>query len=239
MDVNKSQKLKQLAQTLQREYGIHGFRLGTQLNPKLEIIPTGVSGLDNALEIGGIPCGHLTEIWSKPTGGCSTLTLSLIAQAQAFNHHTVFIDIQDTFDPEVAHQHGIDLNALVLVFPQSINQALDITYELIVGGQVGLIILGFGLLEAHFSKPNLFQRLNLAISRSSCAVICHALSFEHENVNSLSDATALRLLCEHTQWRGRHGDVTGYISTVRITKNKFGRQNQTVQIKITLEHGVS
>lgn len=239
MDVNKSKKLKQLTQTLQREYGIHGFRLGTQLNAKLEITPTGVDGLDNALGIGGIPRGHLTEIWSKPTGGCSTLVLSIIAQAQACNHRTVFIDIQDTFDPESAHQHDVDLNTLVLACPQSINQALDITYELLVGGQVGLIVLGFGLLEARFLKPNLFQRLNLAISHSNCAVICHALSFEHENTNSLSDATSLRLLCEHTKWMGRHGDVTGYTSTVHITKNKFGRQDQTVQFKITLEHGVS
>ena len=53
--------------------------------PELEVeaIPTGALALDAALGIGGVPRGRIVEIYGPESSGKTTLSLEILAEAQA------------------------------------------------------------------------------------------------------------------------------------------------------------
>lgn len=58
------------------------MKLGDTKTLDVESISTGSLGLDVALGIGGLPMGRIVEIFGPESSGKTTLTLSVIAQAQ-------------------------------------------------------------------------------------------------------------------------------------------------------------
>ena len=58
------------------------MKLGDTQALDVESVSTGSLGLDVALGIGGLPMGRIVEIFGPESSGKTTLTLSVIAQAQ-------------------------------------------------------------------------------------------------------------------------------------------------------------
>ena len=81
-------------------------------NPKLDVpaIPTGAIALDVALGVGGIPRGRVIEIFGPESSGKTTLTLSVIAQAQKRKGTAAFIDAEHAFDTTYAKKLGVNLD---------------------------------------------------------------------------------------------------------------------------------
>lgn len=61
---------------------------------EVEAIPTGSIALDNALGIGGIPRGRIIEIYGPESSGKTTLSLEILAEAQALGGVVAFIDAE-------------------------------------------------------------------------------------------------------------------------------------------------
>ncbi len=58
------------------------MKLGDTQALDIEAVSTGSLGLDSALGIGGLPMGRIVEIYGPESSGKTTLTLSVVAQAQ-------------------------------------------------------------------------------------------------------------------------------------------------------------
>ncbi len=84
MDENRQKALDAALGQIERQFGKGSvMRLGdAQAGQSIESIPTGSLGLDIALGIGGLPRGRVVEIYGPESSGKTTLTLSVIAQAQ-------------------------------------------------------------------------------------------------------------------------------------------------------------
>ena len=69
--------------------------------PELEVeaIPTGSLALDAALGIGGVPRGRIVEIYGPESSGKTTLSLEILAEAQAMGGVVAFIDAEHALDP--------------------------------------------------------------------------------------------------------------------------------------------
>ena len=78
-------------------------------------IPTGFPALDQALGIGGIPRGRITEMMGAPTSGMATLALKVIASAQSRRDMAAYVDLGYTFDPDYAARCGVTPDKLLLV----------------------------------------------------------------------------------------------------------------------------
>ena len=100
-------------QTLLRKQG-----LGSALRPiaakRYPPAATGFAELD-ALLGGGIPCGQITELVGKASSGCTSVALSLLAEATARQEIAAYIDASDCFDPPSAERAGVALDRLLWV----------------------------------------------------------------------------------------------------------------------------
>jgi len=107
----------------------------------IDVLPTGIMSLDDALGIGGIPKGRIIEIFGPESSGKTTLSLQLIAQAQKLGMLCAFVDAEHSLDLKYSSQLGVDTSKLLISQPDCGEDALNITEKLVNSKKVGLIII--------------------------------------------------------------------------------------------------
>src|SRR3990170_1457710 len=107
----------------------------------VEVLSTGVLPVDLALGVGGLPRGRIIEIFGPEASGKTTLTLSLIAQAQKNGGTAALIDVEHALDPIWAKIVGVNLDDILISQPDTGEQALEITETLIRSGAIDVIVL--------------------------------------------------------------------------------------------------
>lgn len=117
------------------------MKLGDKPDMDVETISTGSIGLDVALGIGGLPMGRIVEIFGPESSGKTTLTLSVIAQAQKAGKVCAFIDAEHALDPIYAAKLGVDVKELFVSQPDNGEQALEICDALVRSGAIDVIIV--------------------------------------------------------------------------------------------------
>lgn len=110
MDDNKKKALAAALGQIERQFGKGAvMRMGDHDRQAIPAISTGSLGLDIALGIGGLPKGRIVEIYGPESSGKTTLTLSVIAQAQKMGATCAFVDAEHALDPEYAGKLGSTL----------------------------------------------------------------------------------------------------------------------------------
>ena len=117
------------------------MRLGERPNVNIDVIPTGALSLDLALGVGGIPRGRIVEIYGPESSGKTTLTLNLIAQAQKKGGIAAFVDAEHALDPVYAKKLGVNIDELLISQPDTGEQALEITEQLVRSGAVDVVVV--------------------------------------------------------------------------------------------------
>ncbi|MFC5998985.1 recombinase RecA [Quadrisphaera sp. GCM10027208] len=117
------------------------MRLGDDVRPPVEVIPTGSIALDVALGIGGLPRGRVVEIYGPESSGKTTVALHAVANAQKTGGIAAFIDAEHALDPEYAKRLGVDTDALLVSQPDTGEQALEIADMLIRSGALDIIVI--------------------------------------------------------------------------------------------------
>ena len=128
---------------IEKSYGKGSImRLGSKdvLVP-VNVIPTGCMSLDSALGVGGFPRGRVIEIYGPESGGKTTLTLHVIAEAQRLGGQAAFIDAEHALDPVYARKLGVDVDNLLVSQPDHGEQALEIAETLIRSGGVDVVVV--------------------------------------------------------------------------------------------------
>jgi recombination protein RecA len=128
---------------IEKSYGKGSImRLGSKdvLVP-VNVIPSGCFSLDAALGVGGFPRGRVIEIYGPESGGKTTLTLHVIAQAQRLGGQAAFIDAEHALDPAYARKLGVDVDNLLVSQPDNGEQALEIAETLIRSGGVDVVVV--------------------------------------------------------------------------------------------------
>src|SRR3984957_15614453 len=119
------EKEKLLAAAISQIEKDHGkgaiMRLGSRdvLVP-VSVIPSGCLSIDAALGVGGFPRGRVIEIYGPESGGKTTMTLHVIAEAQKL---------------------GVDVDNLLVSQPDNGEQALEIAEALIRSGGVDVVVV--------------------------------------------------------------------------------------------------
>ncbi|MGL5533203.1 MAG: recombinase RecA, partial [Plesiomonas shigelloides] len=142
MDENKQKALAAALGQIEKQFGKGSImRLGDTKTLDIEAISTGSLGLDIALGIGGLPTGRIVEIFGPESSGKTTLTLSVIAQAQKCGKTCAFIDAEHALDPVYAAKLGVQVDDLLISQPDTGEQALEICDALVRSGAVDVIIV--------------------------------------------------------------------------------------------------
>lgn len=142
MDENKKKALAAALGQIERQFGKGAvMRMGDQDRQAIPSISTGSLGLDIALGIGGLPRGRIVEIYGPESSGKTTLTLSVIAQAQKLGATCAFVDAEHALDPEYAGKLGVNVDDLLVSQPDTGEQALEITDMLVRSNAVDVIVV--------------------------------------------------------------------------------------------------
>ncbi|UAW97614.1 recombinase RecA [Halopseudomonas nanhaiensis] len=142
MDDNKKKALSAALSQIERQFGKGAvMRMGDHERMAIPSISTGSLGLDIALGLGGLPKGRIVEIYGPESSGKTTLTLSVIAQAQKKGATCAFVDAEHALDPEYAAKLGVNVDDLLVSQPDTGEQALEITDMLVRSNAVDVIIV--------------------------------------------------------------------------------------------------
>ncbi|MFM8790100.1 MAG: recombinase RecA, partial [Chthoniobacterales bacterium] len=144
-DKTSAQRNKNLDLALQqiaKDYGDGAImRLGDHSQTNIDVIPTGNILIDRALGVGGVPRGRIVEIYGPESSGKTTLTLTIIAQAQKRGGLAAFIDVEHALDPKYAQRLGVNLDDLLVSQPSSGEEALRICETLVRSNALDVIVL--------------------------------------------------------------------------------------------------
>ena len=142
MAVDKQKALETALRQIEKQFGKGAvMRLGQNAAMQVDSIPTGSLSLDMALGIGGLPKGRIIEIFGPESSGKTTLALHCIAEAQKRGGYAAFIDVEHALDPIYAKALGVDIDELLVSQPDTGEDALEITEELVRSGALDIIVV--------------------------------------------------------------------------------------------------
>jgi len=112
-----------------------------EIRPLRAPLPTGFSALDTALGSGGLPRGHVVEIFGPPDSGKTTLALQIVARVQREGRTAGWMDAERTFDAEYAAALGVAIERLPLVQPDSAENGMAMLHCLASSGALDLLVV--------------------------------------------------------------------------------------------------
>ncbi len=143
MDENKTKSLNTTLLQIEKQFGKGAImRLGEENNSFNQgVISTGSMSADLALGVGGVPRGRVIEIYGPESGGKTTISLHIVAEAQKAGGIAAFIDAEHALDPIYAKAIGVDIDNLLVSQPDTGEQALEICELLVRSGAVDIVVI--------------------------------------------------------------------------------------------------
>lgn len=140
--IDRKKALEMAIEKIEKDFGKGSIMcLGERPSVSIEAISTGALPLDIALGIGGVPRGRIIEVYGPESSGKSTLAQHIVAEAQKTGGIAAYIDAEHAMDPEYAKALGVNIDSLLISQPDTGEQALEITEELVRSGAVDIIVV--------------------------------------------------------------------------------------------------
>ena len=207
-------------------------------------ISTGFRALDAILGLGGLPRAATTALHGDGTSGKTTLALQAMAQAQAAGGIVAYLDLARSLDPVEAASRGVQLDWLVVLTPDSLDEALAMAAMLLQDRTVDLLLLdlqtrSLGVAgNAAWKLAERFNRLAALARRAGVQLlVLEPLSLPSALAGALTQVAALRLELSRRAWIRLGRDVVGQRTEVRVARDRFGPPGRAAELRILYAEG--
>lgn len=100
--------------------------LYSEIDHKVDVIPTGIEAVDKATSIGGLPRGRIAEIYGPESGGKSWISMKVGGSAQRIGLRVAMVDVEHTFDPVWGKTSaGLDADASSFLYGSDFDSGED------------------------------------------------------------------------------------------------------------------
>ncbi|HET8686264.1 MAG TPA: recombinase RecA, partial [Methanosarcina sp.] len=117
------------------------MKFGDRPQKGYKTVSTGSILLDKAIGIGGLPRGRFIEIYGPESSGKTTLCLHVVANAQKQGLRCLWVDAENSFDPEYAMNLGVDVNEMHYCQPTFGEQGFEVVDRMITAGDVDCVVI--------------------------------------------------------------------------------------------------
>jgi len=126
---------------IRKKYGDVIGVMGDKDELIIETVSTGSISLDAALGRGGMALGRVYEVYGQPSGGKTTLAMSVINQAQKRGLSCAFVDAEHSADPKLFRSMGVNIDDLITIQAFVGDDNLDALETLIKTNEIDVAVV--------------------------------------------------------------------------------------------------